>query len=137
MRACAPSIWAREASMLSVAEIHVAYGRTPALTGPSLAVGPGEIVSIIGRNGVGKTTLLKAIVGLLRVTSGTIHLDGQDVTRLPAYERARRGLGYVPQGRGIFPNLSVLENLCIGLPGKRDLEREEYVFGCFPRLADR
>src|SRR5438067_8825803 len=81
--------------MLSVVDVHVAYGRTPALTGPSLTVAAGEIVSIIGRNGVGKTTLLKTIIGLLRVTSGSIHLDGRDVTRAPAHERARRGLGYV------------------------------------------
>src|SRR5439155_1204449 len=76
--------------MLSVAEIHVAYGRTPALTGPSLAVGAGEIVSIIGRNGGGKPTLVKATIALLRVTSGTIHLAVQAVTRPPALARARR-----------------------------------------------
>ena len=100
--------------MLSVADIHVEYGRTPALMGPSLRVDAGEIVSIIGRNGVGKTTLLKAIIGLLRVTSGTIRLDGEDLSRLPAHERARRGLGYVPQGRMIFAGLSVEEHLLIG-----------------------
>src|SRR5438309_12026691 len=97
--------------MLSVADVHVAYGKTPALTGPSLTVAAGEIVSIIGRNGVGKTTLLKTIIGLLRVTSGSIHLDGRDVTQAPAHERARRGLGYVPQGRMIFAGLTVVVNL--------------------------
>src|SRR5262245_24841427 len=109
--------------MLSVADVHVAYGKTPALTGPSLVVGAGEIVSIIGRNGVGKTTLLKAIIGLLRVTSGAIHLDGLDVTRLPAHERARRGLGYVPQGRMIFADLTVEENLLIGADLNRATRR--------------
>jgi urea ABC transporter ATP-binding protein UrtE len=125
--------------MLSVADIHVAYGATPALTGPSLTVGAGEIVSIIGRNGVGKTTLLKTIIGLLRVTSGAIHLAGQDITRLPAHERARRGLGYVPQGRMIFAGLTVQENLLIGADLSRAEGRAhvEEVLAEFPRLRER
>ena len=125
--------------MLSVADVHVAYGKTPALTGPSLVVGTGEIVSIIGRNGVGKTTLLKAIIGLLRVTSGAIHLDGRDVTRLPAHERARRGLGYVPQGRMIFADLTVEENLSIGADLNRGNRRAllEEVLAEFPILRTR
>ena len=125
--------------MLSVADVHVAYGKTPALTGPSLVVGTGEIVSIIGRNGVGKTTLLKAIIGLLRVTSGAIHLDGLDVTRLPAHERARRGLGYVPQGRMIFADLTVEENLSIGADLNRANRRAllEEVLAEFPILRTR
>ena len=125
--------------MLSVADVHVAYGKTPALTGPSLVVGAGEIVSIIGRNGVGKTTLLKAIIGLLRVTSGAIHLDGLDVTRLPAHERARRGLGYVPQGRMIFADLTVEENLLIGADLNRATRRAllEEVLAEFPILRMR
>jgi urea transport system ATP-binding protein len=125
--------------MLSVADVHVAYGRTPALTGPSLTVGAGEIVSIIGRNGVGKTTLLKAIIGILRASSGTIHLDGEDVTRLPAHARARRGLGYVPQGRMIFAGLSVEENLLIGadLSPARGRALVEEILTEFPRLRER
>ena len=125
--------------MLSVAEIHVAYGRTPALSGPSLSVSPGEIVSIIGRNGVGKTTLLKAIIGLLRVSSGAIRLDGQDVTGLPAHERARHGLGYVPQGRMIFAGLTVEENLLIGADLSPALGRAlvDEVLTEFPRLGER
>jgi urea transport system ATP-binding protein len=125
--------------MLSVADIHVAYGKTPALTGPSLVVGAGEIVSIIGRNGVGKTTLLKTIIGLLRVTSGAIRLDGEDLTRLPAHERARRGLGYVPQGRMIFADLTVEENLLIGADLNRANRRAllEEVLAEFPRLQER
>jgi urea ABC transporter ATP-binding protein UrtE len=125
--------------MLSVADVHVAYGRTPALMGPSLRVGAGEIVSIIGRNGVGKTTLLRTIIGLLRVTSGSIRLDGQDVTRLPAHERARRGVGYVPQGRMIFAGLTVEENLLIGADLNRAGGRAllEEVLDEFPRLRER
>jgi branched-chain amino acid transport system ATP-binding protein len=125
--------------MLSVADVHVAYGKTPALMGPSLVVGAGEIVSIIGRNGVGKTTLLKTIIGLLRVTSGAIRLDGEDLTRLPAHERARRGLGYVPQGRMIFADLTVEENLLIGTDLNRANRKAllEEVLAEFPRLRER
>ncbi len=125
--------------MLSVADAHVAYGKTPALMGPSLVVGAGEIVSIIGRNGVGKTTLLKAIIGLLRLSSGAIHLDGEDVTQLPAHERARRGLGYVPQGRMIFADLTVEENLLIGADLNRANGRAllEEVLEEFPILRMR
>jgi len=125
--------------MLSVADVHVAYGKTPALMGPSLVVGAGEIVSIIGRNGVGKTTLLKTIIGLLPVTAGAISLDGEDLTRLPAHERARRGLGYVPQGRMIFADLTVEENLLIGAdlnPANRRALLEE-VLAEFPVLRAR
>ena len=125
--------------MLSVADVHVAYGKTPALMGPSLVVGAGEIVSIIGRNGVGKTTLLKTIIGLLRVTSGAISLNGEDLTQLPAHERARRGLGYVPQGRMIFADLTVEENLLVGVDLNRANGRAllEEVLAEFPRLRER
>ncbi len=125
--------------MLSVADVHVAYGKTPALMGPSLVVGAGEIVSIIGRNGVGKTTLLKTIIGLLPVTAGAIRLDGEDLTRLPAHERARRGLGYVPQGRMIFADLTVEENLLVGVDLNRANGRAllEEVLAEFPRLRER
>ena len=125
--------------MLSVADVEVAYGRTPALKGVTLTVGAGEIVSIIGRNGVGKTTLLKTIIGLLPVRAGTLTLDGEDLTRLPAHERARRGLGYVPQGRMIFADLTVEENLLIGAdlnPANARVLLEE-VLAEFPRLRER
>jgi urea ABC transporter ATP-binding protein UrtE len=125
--------------MLSVADLRVAYGQTPALTGVSLAVQAGEIVSIIGRNGVGKTTLMKTIIGLLRAGGGAITLGGEDITRLPAYERARRGIGYVPQGRMIFADLTVEENLLIGADlnraGARGLIEE--VLEEFPLLRER
>ena len=76
-------------------------------------------------------------MGLARLTRGSVAFDGLDLARCRAHEMPRRGIGYVPQGRGIFPNLTVLENLNIGLPGKRDREREDYVFACFPRLKER
>ena len=76
-------------------------------------------------------------MGLARKTRGTVEFDGIDLARCQPHEVPRKGIGYVPQGRGIFPNLTVMENLNIGLPGKRDPEREEYVFGCFPRLRER
>jgi urea ABC transporter ATP-binding protein UrtE len=125
--------------MLSVADLRVAYGQTPALTGVSLAVQAGEIVSIIGRNGVGKTTLMKTIIGLLRAGGGAITLGGEDITRLPAYERARRGIGYVPQGRMIFADLTVEENLLIGADLSRDSRAAllEEVLEEFPRLRER
>ncbi len=125
--------------MLSIADVHVAYGRTPALKGVSLSVGPHEMVSILGRNGVGKTTLMKTIMGLLQVQSGTVVLDGEDVTRRPAHQRARCGLGYVPQGRLIFADLTVEENLLIGADLNRGRPKPflEEVLHVFPRLRDR
>ncbi len=125
--------------MLSVNDIHVAYGSSTVLQGVSLEVQAGEIVSVIGRNGVGKTTLLKAIIGLLKVRQGSLAFDGDDLTAVPAYERARRGIGYVPQGRLIFPNLTVQENLQIGAdlnPVKNGGLMDE-VLDEFPILRER
>lgn len=125
--------------MLSVNNIDVAYGETPALQGIHLRVQAGEIVSIIGRNGIGKTTLLKALIGLLPVQRGSLVFRDEDITTLPAYERARRGMAYVPQGRMIFPNLTVMENLQIGC----DLDRSnrgsllEEMLEEFPILRER
>ena len=125
--------------MLNVSDLHVSYGTTPVLRGATLAIGPGEIVALIGRNGVGKTTLIKALIGLLPVISGTVNLGGDDITNLPAYHRARRGLGYVPQGRMIFPDLTVKENLLIGadLDPRGAAERIEATLDDFPRLRER
>lgn len=97
--------------ILEARDLHVGYGRTEVLYGVSLKVTPGSLVCLMGRNGVGKTTLLNAVMGLLPVRSGRVLIDGRDVTRLPPYERARLGLGYVPQGHQVFPHLSVRENL--------------------------
>jgi len=123
--------------MLRLDDVHVHIGKLHILQGVHLDVQPGESAALLGRNGVGKTTTLRAIMGLAPKSRGSIAFYGIDLARCPPHEVPRRGIGYVPQGRGIFPNLTVLENLNIGLPGRRDTEREEYVFGCFPRLKER
>jgi urea transport system ATP-binding protein len=122
--------------MLSVQNVNLYYGAAQALRGVSLSAGIGRVFCLLGRNGVGKTSLLRAICGLQPVASGTIQLDGQEVSRLPAYDRARRGVALVPQGREIFPLLTVKETLETGYA---PLEREQKtvpdeVFELFPVL---
>ena len=109
--------------MLAVNAIDVFYGESQILTRLNLAVGEGQVVCVMGRNGVGKTTLLKAIMGLLAPRRGTIVFDGHEINRLTPYARARLGMGYVPQGREIFPSLSVRENLVMGARRKRPTPR--------------
>jgi urea transport system ATP-binding protein len=124
--------------MLDVQSIDLHYGAAQALRGVSLAAKPGEVTCVLGRNGVGKTSLLRALIGQHPVSRGTIVLDGREINRLRPYERARRGIAYVPQGREIFPLLTVEENLKTGFaPLKRD-ERSipDDVFSLFPVLAD-
>jgi branched-chain amino acid transport system ATP-binding protein len=123
--------------LLRLDDIHVHIGKLHILQGVSLEVKAGECAALLGRNGVGKTTTLRAIMGLAPKSRGVVEFEGFDLARCRPHEVPRRGIGYVPQGRGIFPNLTVKENLCIGLPGKSDPEREEYVFGRFPRLKER
>jgi branched-chain amino acid transport system ATP-binding protein len=123
--------------MLSLRNVHVHIGKLHILQGVNLEVKPGESAALLGRNGVGKTTTLRAIMGLAPKSEGTIEFDGVDLGRCAPHKIPRHGIGYVPQGRGIFPDLTVFENLCIGLTGKRDSEREHYVFTCFPRLKER
>jgi urea ABC transporter ATP-binding protein UrtE len=97
--------------LLELADVQSGYGRTAVLHGVSLSVDAGARVGVIGRNGAGKSTLLRTIVGQLRLTGGRIEVDGRDVSRRPVHARARGGIAYVPQGRQIFPSLSVLDNL--------------------------
>jgi branched-chain amino acid transport system ATP-binding protein len=123
--------------LLKVSDVHVHYGKLHILRGVSLEVGKGESLALLGRNGVGKTTTLRAIMRLAQRSRGTVEFDGVDLARVKPHEVPRLGIGYVPQGRGIFPNLSVYENLCIGLSGKPDPATEEYVFAHFPRLKER
>ena len=122
--------------MLAVQNVNLFYGAAQALRGVSLSAQIGRVFCLLGRNGVGKTSLLRAISGLQPIASGSIQLDGQDVSRLPAYDRARRGVALVPQGREIFPLLTVKENLETGFaPLKRDQKSvPDEVFELFPVL---
>jgi urea transport system ATP-binding protein len=126
--------------LLEVHELRAGYGATPILQGVEFSVGKGEIVAIIGRNGVGKTTLMKCLIGLLPATAGTILYDRRNVTPDDASVRARRGIGYIPQGRGIFPRLTVAENLTMGEmigSNKGGTKLRELVDRYFPILATR
>lgn len=100
--------------MLEVETLHSGYGRIPILEGVSLSLQEGEIVGILGHNGMGKTTLLRTLIGEIKANRGTIRFNGEDVTRLTMFRRARLGMGYVPQGRDIYPQLTVLENMKMG-----------------------
>ncbi|NLG85072.1 MAG: ABC transporter ATP-binding protein [Firmicutes bacterium] len=127
--------------ILEVNDVHVYYGAIHALKGISFAVAEGEIVTLIGANGAGKSTTLKTISGLLRPRSGSIRFAGEDLTRIPAHRIVARGISQVPEGRRVFANLTVMENLELGAYCRsdatgirKDLER---VFSLFPRLAER
>jgi urea transport system ATP-binding protein len=124
--------------MLGVNAIDLHYGAAKALRGVSLTAEAGKITCVLGRNGVGKTSLLRALVGQHAVSAGSIHFDNADITTLKPYERARRGIAYVPQGREIFPLLTVQENLETGfarLP-RQDQDIPDDVFALFPVLQD-
>jgi urea transport system ATP-binding protein len=123
--------------MLSITGLNQYYGGSHILRDVSFEVPQGACTAVLGRNGVGKTTLLKCLVGLVPVRSGAVRLGGADVTRLPPYERARLGIGYVPQGREIFPRLSVEENLLMGMAtrsGRAQIPAR--IFEMFPVLKD-
>jgi urea transport system ATP-binding protein len=122
--------------MLRIEQLQVSYGETQILRDVNLEVGPGQLVCLMGRNGVGKTTLLKSIMGLLRPRGGRVVFGERDLTRAAPYVRARAGIGYVPQGREIFPHLTVLENLQVGLLANPARPRSvpEQIFEYFPKL---
>jgi len=124
-------------SLLRVEDIHTYYGRSYILQGTSLDVEKGEVVALLGRNGAGKTTTLKTIMGLVKPRAGRILFKDGDITRLPAFKVARRGIGYVPQGRQLFPKMTVLENLKTGLCDQSDAQQLESVFSLFPVLQER
>ena len=124
--------------MLEVDAIDLRYGAALALRAVSIAAEPGKVTCVLGRNGVGKTSLLRALVGQHPVSRGTIRWEGTDITRLEPYERARRGIAYVPQGREIFPLLTVEENLQTGFAPLKRKERRipDDVFALFPVLRN-
>ena len=123
--------------MLTVDTIDLFYGASQALRGVSITAEPGKVTCVMGRNGVGKSSLLRAVMGLQTVRTGKIVWEGKDVTKMPAYERARAGIGYVPQGREIFARLTVKENIETGFAptGKRGAIPDE-IFALFPVLKD-
>ncbi len=130
-----------EAPLLELREVHAGYGHIHALKGVSLDVRPGEIVTLIGSNGAGKSTVLRCISGLLAPRSGVIRLRGMEIQGRQAHEVAALGIGHAPEGRRIFPKLTVDENLDIGAYLERDpaviAARKQEVFMLFPRLAER
>ena len=127
--------------ILEVEDLHVSYGAITALRGISLRVGKGEVVALIGANGAGKTTTLRAVSGMLRPKQGRIRLEAQEVQGLKSHLLVPRGMAHAPEGRGIFLNLTVAENLDLGAYLRHDRaqvgEDREYVFGLFPRLRER
>ena len=124
-------------------DVHAGYGATPILFGVSLEVRPGEAVALLGKNGMGKSTLMKTAMGFLKPWRGTIEYDGADLTRLTPHEIARLGIGFVPENRRIFPGLTVRENLELGLSAASNRsealrrQRLDEVFKHFPRLGER
>lgn len=124
--------------MLTLSGIDASYGDVQVLRGMALEAQAGEILCLLGRNGAGKTTTLKTIMGLVRAQAGAITLDGQDITALPAHERPKRGIGYVPQGRRLFAEMTVAENLEIGLMARgRGRAVREKMLDLFPVLRER
>src|SRR6266508_288601 len=125
--------------LLEVRDLAAGYGSGDILQGVTLMIGAGEIVATIGRNGVGKSTLMKTIIGLLSARSGAVSFKGRTITDLPANERAALGIGYVPQGREVFPELTVEENLMMGetINRSKSAPRYDLAYRYFPILSKR
>src|SRR3990172_210796 len=128
-----------EVRLLEVDGIEAAYGRSKVLFGVSLAIAPGEMVTLMGRNGMGKTTTVRSIMGLTPATAGSIRLGGKEIRRLPSYRVAQLGVGLVPEGRQVFPNLTARENL-VATAADRGKSANPWTFdkvcALFPRLAE-
>ena len=124
-------------SLLLLENVHTYYGSSHVLQGVSLSVGKGEVVCLLGRNGAGKTTTVSSIAGFVPVRSGAVSVEGKEVTSWSVENRARAGVALVPQGRRVFPTLTVEENLCIGARTKTSGWTLESVYGLFPRLRER
>jgi branched-chain amino acid transport system ATP-binding protein len=129
-----------DASLLELRDVETSYGLSRVLFGLSLTIARGEMVSLLGRNGMGKTTTVRSIIGLTPATAGSIRFDEEEIRGLPAYRVAKRGIGLVPEGRQVFPNLTTRENL-VATAANRDRAAEpwtlERVLALFPRLAER
>jgi branched-chain amino acid transport system ATP-binding protein len=128
--------------LLEVNDLHVFYGRIEAIKGISFTVGEGEIVTLIGANGAGKTTTLRTVSGVRGVAQGSVIFEGRDITKIPPHERVKMGICQAPEGRGIFPGMTVLENLEMGAYTRtgKDVYTQselEHVFSLFPRLQER
>ncbi len=125
--------------MLDVNAVWAGYGQTPVLLGTNLRLDRGEMVTLLGRNGVGKTTLLRAIMGMVRIGRGTVAIDGRTITGLAPYRIAAEGISYIPQGRGIFPRLTVEENVRLGTKARRERNPAVplEVYDYFPILRER
>src|ERR1700761_31739 len=141
-RLSSPPIWGCQTmALLELADVSVHYGRIGALSGVSLTVEQGEIVSLIGANGAGKTTTMRAVSGIRPLSGGRISFDGDDITKLRADLRVVRGISQAPEGRGVFPGMTVMENLDMGAYARKDRKsmKDDYerVFSLFPRLAER
>jgi urea transport system ATP-binding protein len=122
--------------MFEVSDLHVAYGESQVIHDVSLTVGQGESLAIMGRNGMGKTTLLKSLIGLLPARSGRIRMNGHDITDLPSYKRVGRGLAFVPQGRMVFPFLTVEQNILSGAEHSGHRGVPDYIYRFFPVLKE-
>jgi len=122
--------------MLNISELKTGYGQSEVIHTVSFAARKTEILAIMGRNGMGKTTLLKSLMGILPVKGGRIELNGKDITALEPYQRVKEGLAFVPQGRMIFPELTVLDNIRTGLENSKTREIPEDIFGLFPVLHE-
>ena len=122
--------------MLAISDLHVAYGQSEVLHGLNVKVAPNEIVAIMGRNGMGKTTLMKSLMGILPAKSGSVTMDGAELGALPSYERVAKGLAYVPQGRMIFSAMTVKENIETGLAVTGETAVPDHIYELFPVLLD-
>jgi branched-chain amino acid transport system ATP-binding protein len=140
-RSAEPSVEAPRELVLSVLDLSVSYGAIRALRGISLEIGKGQVVALIGSNGAGKTSTLRALSGMLRATGGRVTFRGEDTTELKAHALVQRGMAHAPEGRGIFQNLSVAENLDLGAYLRKDKAEvasdREYCFRLFPLLSER
>lgn len=129
--------------LLEVRDVSVHYGRIQALHGVSLQVHQGELVTMLGSNGAGKTTMMRALSGLLPLSAGSVWFDGEDISKMKAHRRVTAGLIQAPEGRGIFPGMTIIENLEMGCYGRKFASKAEYrerldwVLETFPRLAER